>query len=408
MKKPLPVKIVEALGWVYVALAVLLVGGAVIEVCQSVYCDKSILILFALTPLSLTVGMVLSLRQGRRFWFLLGHTVIGLIGSTVVLLTQNEELVTFAASCFAAPVFVAAPFFLLCCSSANRWAEEKTGNSKELALGCGCTFVLGLLLFLCVVVFPVISISIESAWKSASLSRLTAQGRAVFVDMVANRQAQEEGTEWVDPAVCTNSTQFIHALAAKSGHDIDCADFWCVAVNPPDDDLFPVLVSANVDPRELLNPPYDDDLLKLVCPEKAWNGTCRRICEEGAVVVFKSGAALKLWSKYMRPRHIFWRGNSPPRCEIPVPRPDTYYLTPTGRVDLSAPPPRIWYNVKRMSEETRPICHVVAGPNGSGKLKVVRKAPLVARRCSREYPSPVYSSIETGIANRLKQLSSGG
>ena len=118
MKKPLPVKIVEALGWVYVALAVLLVGGAVIEVCQSVYCDKSILILFALTPLSLTVGMVLSLRQGRRFWFLLGHTVIGLIGSTVVLLTQNEELVTFAASCLAAPVFVAAPFS--CCAALRR------------------------------------------------------------------------------------------------------------------------------------------------------------------------------------------------------------------------------------------------------------------------------------------------
>ncbi len=338
MKKPLTVKIVEALGWVYVVLAVLLVGGAVIEVCQSRYCDKSIAILFALAPLALTVGMVLSLRQGRRFWFLLGHTVIGLIGSTVVLLTQNEELVTFAASCLAAPVFVAAPFFLLCCSSANRWAEEKTGNSRELALGCGCTFVLGLLLFLCVVVFPVISISTESAWKSASLSRLVAQGRTVFVDMVENRQAQEEGAEWVDPAVCTNSTQFIHALAAKSGHDIDCADFWCVAVNPPDDDLFPVLVSANVDPRELLNPPYDDALLKLVCPEKAWNGTCRRICEEGAVVVFKSGAALRQRSKYMRSRHIFRRGNSPSRCEIPVPRPDTYYLTPTGRVDLSAPP----------------------------------------------------------------------
>ena len=156
--------------------------------------------------------------------------------------------------------------------------------------------------------------------------------------MVANRQAQEEGAEWVDPAVCTNSTQFIHALAAKSGHDIDCVDFWCVAVNPPDDDLFPVLVSANVNPRELLNPPHDDALMKLVCPEKAWNGTCRRICEEDAVVVFKSGAALRQRSKYMRSRHIFRRGNSPPRCEIPVPRPDTYYLTPTGRVDLSAPP----------------------------------------------------------------------
>lgn len=40
--------------------------------------------------------------------------------------------------------------------------------------------------------------------------------------------------------------------------------------------------------------------------------------------------------------------------------------------------------------------------------RIGKEAPLVARRCSREYPSPVYSSIETGIANRLKQLSSGG
>ena len=40
--------------------------------------------------------------------------------------------------------------------------------------------------------------------------------------------------------------------------------------------------------------------------------------------------------------------------------------------------------------------------------RIMREAPLVARRCGREYPSPVYSSIETGIANRLKQLSSGG
>jgi len=332
------VKIVEVLGWVYVALAVLLVGGAVIEVCQSVYCDKSILILFALTPLSLTVGMVLSLRQGRRFWFLLGHTIIGLIGSTVVLLTQNEELVTFAASCLVAPIFVAAPFFLLCCSAANRWAEAKSGNGKSTEYGYGCAFVGGLLLFLLVFVFPMFTCYLESDLRRSRLHHLAAHGRAVFVDMIANRQAHVEGAEWIDPAVCTNSTQFIRALVEKAGHDIDSKDFWCVAVNPPDDDIFPVLVTANIDPRELLNPSDADARLTLVCPKKVWGGVCRDFCEKGAVVVYKNGAALRQRSKYMRSRHIFRRGNSPPRCEIPVPRPDTYYLTPTGRVDLSAPP----------------------------------------------------------------------
>ena len=152
MNKPISVKIVEVLGWVYVALAVLLAGGAVAEACQPGYIDEWVVIFFA--PLALAFGMVLSLRQGRRFWFLLGHTVIGLFGSALLLALIDQEPVIVAASCFSAPIFVAAPYFLLCSSAANRWAEAKSGNDKSSEFGCGCAFVCGLVLFLIVFLLP--------------------------------------------------------------------------------------------------------------------------------------------------------------------------------------------------------------------------------------------------------------
>ena len=37
--------------------------------------------------------------------------------------------------------------------------------------------------------------------------------------------------------------------------------------------------------------------------------------------------------------------------------------------------------------------------------RIGKEASLVARRCARKFPSSVYSSIATGIANRLQQLS---
>jgi len=340
MNKPIPVKIVEVLGWMYVALAVLLVGGAVAEACQPGHVNEWIAILVAFAPLALGVGMVLSLRRGRRFWFLLGHTVIGLLASAALLTQIAEGSVMTAASCLVAPIFVAAPFFLLCCSAANRWAEAKSGNGKSTEYGCGCAFVGGLLLFLLVFVFPMFTCYLESDLRRSRLHHLAAHGRAVFVDMIANRQAHVEGAEWIDPAACTNSTQFIRALVEKAGHDIDSEDFWCVAVNPPDDDLFPVLVTANIDPRELLNPSDADARLTLVCPKKVWGGVCRDFCEKGAVVVYKNGVSQTLKRKWARPWLMFRSADSS-RDDIPIPRPDTYYLTPTGRVEVLSNQPTL-------------------------------------------------------------------
>ena len=146
--------------------------------------------------------------------------------------------------------------------------------------------------------------------------------------MIENELAHAEGAEWIDPDSCTNSTQFIRALLEKVGEDdaktaSKYADCWCVAVNPPDDDQFPVVITANVDPHELLFPQDPDAPLKLTCPKERGGG-CFDFCERAAVIVYKDGAA-QICMKYT------------PRVDIPRPRPDTYFLSPTGRLTLPDP-----------------------------------------------------------------------
>ena len=79
MKKPLPVKIVEALGWTYVALSVLGLFCALVGVASASMkpFDCILLCLFCLVPIVvLSVGMLVSLRHGRRGWFIVPNTLL--------------------------------------------------------------------------------------------------------------------------------------------------------------------------------------------------------------------------------------------------------------------------------------------------------------------------------------------
>ena len=67
--------------------------------------------------------------------------------------------------------------------------------------------------------------------------------------------------------------------------------------------------------------------MKLTCPKK-WGGTCFRICEKAAVFVRDNGTSSIVRSKYPNRWKILFPNG------IPKPGPDTYFLTPTGRVDL--------------------------------------------------------------------------
>ena len=156
--------------------------------------------------------------------------------------------------------------------------------------------------------------------------------RALFVFLTQNETEHEAGGEWIiDPSAFTNSTQLVQALWAKFGvvrTSFPFADSWCIAVNPPDHDRFPVVLTANIDPRDLLYPPDADRPLKLTCPGGR-GGAGFALGEKAGVMVTKGGAAT-LVSPYMCPRRLFPDG-------FPPPRPDTYYLTPTGRLDLAVP-----------------------------------------------------------------------
>ena len=143
-----------------------------------------------------------------------------------------------------------------------------------------------------------------------------------------NAEAKQLGAEWIDPASCTNSTQFIQALWAKYHNgQVECRhpDVWCVAVNPPDDDNFPVLFTANVDPIDLL---YGQDMkaaIALTCPE-SMGGAFSMFPKRTLVVVSRGGYVCVQSEPYVIRRSYFPHGN-------PKPSPNTYFLTPTGRVD---------------------------------------------------------------------------
>lgn len=143
-----------------------------------------------------------------------------------------------------------------------------------------------------------------------------------------NAEAKRLGAEWIDPASCTNSTQFIQALWAKYHNgQVECRypDVWCIAVNPPDDDNFPVLFTANVDPIDLLHGQDMKAPIALTCPESM--GEAFSMFPKRTLVVASRGGYVHAQSEpEVIRRSIFPHGN-------PKPNPDTYFLTPTGRVD---------------------------------------------------------------------------
>ena len=58
------------------------------------------------------------------------------------------------------------------------------------------------------------------------------------------------------------------------------------------------------------------------------------------MVVYKNGVSQTLKRKWARPWLMFRSADSS-RDDIPIPRPDTYYLTPTGRVEVLSNQPTL-------------------------------------------------------------------
>ena len=324
MKKPVPVKIVEALGWVYVALSFLAVISVIVLVFKKTSEWPSVI--FAVTSVLLTVGMVMSLRRGRRAWFLWPNAFLSYVVVMIVVSSLRPTLLGLLLSL----VLIVAPIALLYLKSAKQWFNEMSGNKASSRLGCTgifCATAFGIL------VLPLIIDTVVSARMSLFYSKMNAYavfGRDLRRHLDMNRQSRKEEQSWVDPASCTNSTQFVRALFEKAGEEWNypdsCSEIWNIAVNPPDDDSFPLLITSNLNPCDLLSKKNVECVLVLTCP-KSWGGTCFEFCEKAAVVVHQGGEARLVKRKYAHPRIFFPNG-------VPKPRTDTYYLTPTGRIDL--------------------------------------------------------------------------
>ena len=138
--------------------------------------------------------------------------------------------------------------------------------------------------------------------------------------------SREKGGEWVDPAGFTNSTQFIRAVMTEVSKCPDPRFSWCVVVNPPDDSSFPVLFTDNVDVGELLKHGDEKRKLGLTCPAER-GGRCLHFCSYAAVVVRRDGSGSVISAKNLTLEAFF--GGKVPRLA-----PNTYFLTPTGRVDF--------------------------------------------------------------------------
>ena len=142
MKKPLPVKIVEALGWTYVALSVVWIIVLIVAQVFGIDQEGEVwpLVLCGSFPLLLSLGMVLSLRRGRSGWFLVPNTVVFslfLLGAIVSLTSLEGAVIAGVIA-----LLLVAPIALLWSPSASRWFNTMSGDDSPGPVGCA----LGMLL----------------------------------------------------------------------------------------------------------------------------------------------------------------------------------------------------------------------------------------------------------------------
>ncbi|MBR4617162.1 MAG: hypothetical protein IKO55_16260, partial [Kiritimatiellae bacterium] len=112
---------------------------------------------------------------------------------------------------------------------------------------------------------------------------------------------------------------------------------WCVAIDPPDDERFPIVCTANLNPADLLRPEGDRRPAPLACPGGSYHlstlqgsgsprKVCDSFCDRAALAVARSGEIVFVRSFLSAPSMF-----SPEK----VPQTGTVrYLTPTGCIDV--------------------------------------------------------------------------
>ena len=161
-------------------------------------------------------------------------------------------------------------------------------------------------------------------WSSA----VAIKGHNLFYMIELNDAHRKAGEKWCDPQMCSNSVEFITGVLNLIGAEAqyNCGTnvgvaWWNVAIDVPEDcdELFPVLISSNFDPKTLELNSGDNEILPI--------GRSEPLKDKGIVVVRKCGIAHIIKSKHCTRKDV--TGNSITRnCQIT-------YLTPDGRMDVN-------------------------------------------------------------------------
>ncbi len=328
LRMPWPVRVVAALAWTYVVSVAGLAAYLVVRSCFDRHFAASVdsfpHVFYMVVLLVLVIVMLCGVLQGR-FRLFAYPCILVAVSEFFVGVMESMSLtccVEGIALMVGAVVLGVVPVVLLMLPPSRKWQEERLGHRTE-GYSCGCLLVIFLL---CLLMTHICSrpTSEEMAHDSWFMARIV---RALVCDNDAARK--RGGAEWIDPATCSNSTQFVQALLGGhvGAYKYMQRETWIIAVNPPDDDSFPVVISANVDIAELLRPGDEQRLVALKCSEE--NGApCLLHCMDSAVVARKGGE-VDVGKKAVTPAMIFGG-------HVPRPPSETYFLTPTGRLDLVA------------------------------------------------------------------------
>lgn len=170
MKKTTAVKIVEALGWVYVALSALAGLRMAYEV-MHFGCGASVVVesvFYLLILLAMPLGMVLSLRNGRRVWFLCSHwAAVGLFLCIAVFIAvvMFPKAWIIAGTAF---ILLVVPIVLLLRPESSLWCRHVSNGKDPGGGGCLISALTLIWIVLLVLMSSDMSCRIKSAVAQAS------------------------------------------------------------------------------------------------------------------------------------------------------------------------------------------------------------------------------------------------
>ena len=335
--KPLAVKIVEWLGWMYVALGVvtliLVVGGfwgywgIVNPVQAGIWCLTF--------PVGLPLCLVWALRQGSRGWCLWPHSVVvGYFTLGVAVAGSPWAIV--------AAVLLVVPFVLLFTPAASRWFKERLAGQKKSKWKISAQLPIFLLMGAIFLAMAGGALPPLPVWRYNSAVR---GAKVLHRALVENENRRKAGQSWVDPSLHEDSESFLMELSKMQDDKDVSSDMrhayvvvpWCIAVDPPDDECLPIVCTANINPADLLRPAGDRRPATLACPggshhlvsvegRGAPHEECDGFCDRAALAVAGNGEIVFVRSFLSAPSMF-----SPEK----VPQTGTVrYLTPTGCIDI--------------------------------------------------------------------------